>query len=148
MSEENVESARRGIAEIKEVYRTGEFSPSLARIRELCDPEFVLRPGGMFPEQEEMHGPEGLLNFISGQAEAFEQMWIEAEEFIDAGARVVIPIRFGGRARHTGLDVEFQVTHLCTYREGKLLRDEIYATKAEALRSRRPAGVGDVAGER
>jgi hypothetical protein len=33
----------------------------------------------------------------------------------------------------TGLDVEFQVTHLCTYREGKLLRDEIYATDADAL---------------
>ncbi|MGH2966698.1 MAG: nuclear transport factor 2 family protein [Solirubrobacterales bacterium] len=133
MSQENVEAARRGIAEINEVYRTGTFSPSLPRIRELCDPDFVLRPSGMFPENEEMRGPEGLLNFISGQAEAFEQMWIDADEFIDAGDRVVIPIRFGGRARHTGLDVEFQVTHLCTYREGKLLRDEIYATKAEAL---------------
>ena len=129
MSEENVEIARRGIVEINSFYRTGEFS----LLQELCDPDFVLQPSGMFPEHEEMRGPEGLLKFIRGQTEAFERMWIEAEEFLDAGDRVVIPIRFGGRARHTGLDVEFQVTHLCTYREGKLLRDEIYPTKAEAL---------------
>ncbi len=125
--------ARRGIAEINEIYKTGEFSRSLPRIRKVCDPDFVLRPSGMFPEHQEMRGPEGFLKFMRGQAEAFERMWIEAEEFLDAGDRVVIPIRFGGRARHAGLDVEFQVTHLCTYREGKLLRDEIYPTKAEAL---------------
>jgi ketosteroid isomerase-like protein len=129
MSEENVEIARRGIVEINSFYRTGEFS----LLQELCDPDFVLQPSGMFPEHKEMRGPEGLLKFIRGQTEAFERMWIEAEEFLDAGDRVVIPIRFGGRARHTGLDVEFQVTHLCTYREGELLRDEIYPTKAEAL---------------
>src|SRR5262249_37403625 len=110
-----------------------DFSEGLFRLRELCDPDFVLRPSGMFPEHEEMHGPEGLLKFIRGQTEAFERMWIEAEEFLDAGDRVVIPIRFGGRARHTGLDVEFPVPPLCPYREGKLLRDEIYPTKAEAL---------------
>ena len=100
MSEENVEIARRGIVEINSFYRTGEFS----LLQELCDPDFVLQPSGMFPEHEEMRGPEGLLKFIRGQTEAFERMWIEAEEFLDAGDRVVIPIRFGGRARHTGLD--------------------------------------------
>ena len=68
MSEENVELARRGIAEINELYKTGDFSQSLPRIRELCDPDFVLRPSGIFPENEEMRGPEGLLKFIGGQA--------------------------------------------------------------------------------
>ena len=133
MSQENLDIARRGIAEISELYETGEFSQNLPQIREVCDPDFVLRPSGLFPEHGEMHGPEGLLKFMQGQAEAFERMWIEADEFIEAGDRVVIPIRFGGRARHTGLDVEFEVTHLCSYRAGKLLRDEIYPTKTEAL---------------
>ena len=63
MSEENVEIARRGIVEINSFYRTGEFS----LLQELCDPDFVLQPSGMFPEHEEMRGPEGLLKFIRGQ---------------------------------------------------------------------------------
>ena len=129
MSHGNVEVARRGIEELNRFYKTGEFS----RLRELLDPDFVLRPSGMFPEHQEMQGPEGFLKFIRGQTEAFEQMWIEAEHFLDVGDRVVIPVRFGGRARHTGLDVEFRATHLCTYREGKLLRDYIYRSQAEAL---------------
>jgi hypothetical protein len=45
----NVEIARSGIVQLNELYRTGEFSVGLSRLRELCDPDFVLRPNGMFP---------------------------------------------------------------------------------------------------
>jgi hypothetical protein len=46
---------------------------------------------------------------------------------------VVVPVRLGGRARHTGIDIEFTRVHVWTYRSGKVLRLEMYASEAEAL---------------
>ena len=61
------------------------------------------------------------------------EFWVEPQEFIDAGERVVVPIRFGGRAQHTGLGVVFEVVHVCTARDGKMTRVDMYVSKAEAF---------------
>ena len=58
---------------------------------------------------------------------------MEASEFIDRGDYLIVPYRFGGRARHTGLEVEFSFVHLITLRDGKVTRCEVHKTKAEAL---------------
>jgi ketosteroid isomerase-like protein len=100
MSREDIELLRRSYERWNEAYKTGEFLPL---IEELCDPEIVLRPAGILPESSEMRGHEGVLRFTTNQAEAFEALSVEPEEFIDAGERVVVPVRLGGRARHTGL---------------------------------------------
>ena len=130
MSQENVELARRGYAALNDAYRTGDFS---AAIEEFCDPEIVLTPSGILPESSEMHGHEGLLRFAALQTEAFEEFWVQPQEMIDAGDRVVVPVRFGGRAQHTGLEVVFDVVHVCTARDGKWTRIDMYVSKAEAL---------------
>ena len=130
MSQENVELARRGYAALNEAYQTGEF---LSAVQEFCDPEIVLRPSGILPESSEMRGHEGLLRFAGLQTEAFEEFWVEPQEFIDAGDRVVVPVRFGGLAQHTGLEVVFDVVHVCTARDGKWTRIDMYVSKAEAL---------------
>lgn len=36
--------------------------------------------------------------------EGFKQMWMKPDDLIDAGDRVVVPRRLGGRARHTGIE--------------------------------------------
>lgn len=80
-----------------------------------------------------MRGREGMLQFLRTQAEAFDLFQVEPLEFIDAGDRVVVPVRFGGRARHTGLEIDFSVVHVLTLRAKMLLRIDIYGTRAEAL---------------
>jgi ketosteroid isomerase-like protein len=60
-------------------------------------------------------------------------MWMEPLEYIDAGDRMVVPYRFGGRARHTGIDVEFAFVHVHTRRRGKTVRVDTYETKEEAF---------------
>ena len=130
MSQENVEMARRGYAALNEAFKTGEFLPA---IQEFCDPEIVLKPSGILPESREMHGHEGMLQFLAIQAEAFEAFSVEPHEFIDAGDRVVVPVRFGGRAVHTGLDVHFDVVHVCSARNGKWKRIDMYVGRNEAL---------------
>jgi uncharacterized protein len=130
MSDENVEVARRGYAAMNEALSTGDFSP----VAELWHPEVVLKPSGLLPEQGEWRGQEGITRFAAAQAEAFEEFQVKPEEFIDAGDKVVVPIRFGGRARHTGLSVEFRVVHVLSLRDGKLARIDMFQSLAKPSR--------------
>lgn len=130
MSREKVELARRAYAALNDAYRTGDFEPV---IEEFFDPEIVFMPAGILPETGEVRGREELLGFTKRQAEAFERLSIEPVEIIDAGDRVLVPLRLGGRARFTGIPVEFSLVHVATFRGGKALRVDVYADKAEAL---------------
>jgi ketosteroid isomerase-like protein len=130
MSPENVELARRAYAALNDAFKTGDVLPA---IQEFCDPEIVLKPSGIPPESSEMYGHEGMLRFVTLQTEVFEEFSVEPQEVIDAGDRVVVPIHFGGRARYTGLEVAFEVVHVCTARDGKWTRVDIYVSKTEAL---------------
>lgn len=131
MGQETIDFVRRSYERWNEAYRTGEFEPL---IEELCDPEIVLRPAGILPDSTaEVHGRDGVLRFTTAQAEAFEELSVEPEEFIEAGDSVVVPVRLGGRARHTGLEIEFRFVQVCTVRDRTLMRLDMYATKAEAL---------------
>jgi ketosteroid isomerase-like protein len=60
-------------------------------------------------------------------------MWLKPEEFIDAGDRMVVPLQLGGKARHTGIEVEFSVVHVVTLRDEKAVRIDVYAEMSEAL---------------
>ena len=132
MSQENLELARRGYAALNEAFRTGNFQEALD---EFCDPDIVLTPSGVLPESREMRGLDGMLRFVSLQTEAFDNFFVEPHAFIDAGKRVVVPVRFGGRAQHTGLDVAFEVVHVLTARDGKWTRIDMYPSEPEALKA-------------
>ena len=138
MSQKDVELIRRAFVALNDGFQRGDLLPYL---REFCDPQIVYNPAGLFPETAvemaadtvELHGHEGLLRFATMQAEAFEEFGLEPREYIDAADRVVVPLRFGGRARHTGLDVFFEIVYVVTARDGKLTRVDAYVNKAEAL---------------
>jgi|SRR5208283_3090630 len=114
MSRKDVKRARLTFAALNDAFKAGDLRPFLT---EFCDRQIVLKPAGIFPEtaetrgqDAEMRGHDGMLRFATMQAEAFDEFHVEPLEYIDAGDRVVVPLRFGGRARHTGLDVEFDLS--------------------------------------
>jgi uncharacterized protein len=131
MSQENVEFVRRGYIRLNEMLKSGAVDHRA--VEETWAPDCVLSPSGLLPETAEMHGHEGIVRFISAQAEMFEEMQVEVFDLIDADDRVVVPIRFGGKARHTGLDVTFAVVHVLTVRDGRVARLDMYADEAQAL---------------
>jgi ketosteroid isomerase-like protein len=130
MSQENAERAKQGYVALNDAYRTGDFLPA---IKEFCNPQVVIKPAGVLPEVGEVRGHDEFAAFLRRQAEAFEQLSIEPQEFIDAGDRVVVPIRLGGRARFTGLPVEFWLVQVLTLRNSKLLSVDVYTDMTEAL---------------
>ena len=136
MSQRDIENARRGYAVLNEACRSGDVDRFRPILEELWDPDVVFAAAGVLPDSStSAHGWDGVLAFISGQMQAFEEgsMWIEPLEYIDAGDRLVVPYRFGGRARHTGIEVEFSFVHVFTRRRGKTVRVDVYETKEQAL---------------
>jgi ketosteroid isomerase-like protein len=136
MSQQDVENARRGYAALNDAYRSGDVESFRPVLEEFWDPEVVFVPAGVLPDsRSSVQGWDAVLRFTAGQMQAFESgsMWIEPLEFIDGGDRLVVPYRFGGRARHTGIEVEFSFVHVFTQRRGKAVRVDVYATKQEAL---------------
>jgi ketosteroid isomerase-like protein len=131
MSRENVDFVRRGYDALNEMLRRGKVD--LRTIDEQWTSDCVIKPSGLLPESAEMHGHAGIAQFISNQMEAFDELQVETLEFLDAGESVVVPIRFGGKARYTGLEVTFDVVHVAAIRDGKVARLEMFLDKAEAL---------------
>ena len=131
MSRENVEIVRGGYDTMNGVLGRDEIDRSL--IAEMWTTDCVLRPSGLLPESAEMRGHAGIERFVRIQMEAFDALRIEPLEFVDAGDAVVVPIRFGGRARHTGMEVTFEVVHVWTLRGGKFARLDMFVEKRDAL---------------
>jgi ketosteroid isomerase-like protein len=133
MSQENIEHARQGYAALSDGLPASGLGPLRRLVEERFDPEVTIKPAGVFPESDEVHGRDGALRFLETQMEAFEAMSFEPLELLDAGDSVVASVRIGGRARHTGIELEFERIHVWTYRSGKVLRLEIYPRTREAL---------------
>ena len=135
MSQENVDRAKRTYAAMNDAYASGDFRRVIA---EFFDPEIVVKPAGILPEgPREVRGHDELVAFNERQAEGFDELSMTPDRFIDAGDQVIVPFTLGGRASFSGLPVEFSFVHVGTYRDGKLVRLDVYATLDDALEAAR-----------
>jgi ketosteroid isomerase-like protein len=133
VSQEKVENAKRGYAIISHAVKSGDWDSVRRYVEERFDPEVVLKPSGVLPETEEMRGHDGAVRFLAAQSEAFNALRLEPHEFLEAVDRLVVTVRVSGHARHSGIKIEFDRSHVFTYRGDKVLRMEVYANRAEAL---------------
>jgi ketosteroid isomerase-like protein len=133
MSQENVAHAKQGYGLLADAVASGDIGSLEHLFEERVDRDVVLRPAGVFPESAEVRGRTDALKFLTGQREAFESWWFEPLGFIDVGDMVIVRVRVGGRARHTGIALEFERAHVLTSRNGKVARFEIYASETEAF---------------
>ncbi len=133
MSEQNAELVREGVAALNEAYRTGDVQAWRRQVEKAFDPDVVLGAGEAFTEGE-WHGHEGAVGFVANQMEVLEDMSIQVDEFTDVDEnRILVAITFGGRARHTGLQVELHPFHVFSLRDGKVLRWQIFQDRGQAL---------------
>jgi ketosteroid isomerase-like protein len=136
VSQQDIENARAGYSVMNEAYRRGDVDLMRPHLERFCDPALVFEPAGVLPESTgTRHGFDGLLDFMAEQMKAFADgsMWIDPVAVIEAEDWLVIPYRFGGRARYTGLEVEFQFVHVFTQRDGLCVRLEVYPDKTAAF---------------
>jgi len=105
-------------------------------IIEFIDPEFeVETPAALAVEPQVYRGPDGVRRWFDTFLEVMDEVNLEADEFIPAGDRVVVPGRVVARGRDSGIETGQPVTQVWTIRDGKGVRMDIYAKKQEALRA-------------
>jgi ketosteroid isomerase-like protein len=132
MSEENVRFVRN-------IYRLVERGDAGAW--ELLPRDFVIDLSRRLIDPVILRGPDEMRAFYGD----LEAPWaggasLEVEELIDAGDQVLVLIRFGGRGKMSGAEVEVLVWNLWTFREGESVRwtysgeDRAEALEAAGLR--------------
>ncbi|MGA6947996.1 MAG: nuclear transport factor 2 family protein [Solirubrobacterales bacterium] len=127
MSQENVETMRRSYEAMNSALASGE---DLLPLMEGIDPDIVVEMGVL---EGTFHGREGFVQFIEGQAAVFDNLRCDPEEIIDAGESIVVPMRLTGKARNTGLPLDYRAIHVWTLRNGKAIRLRLYESRDKAL---------------
>jgi ketosteroid isomerase-like protein len=78
-------------------------------------------------------GVDGLARAWRDWLEPWERYVIHAEEFLDAGDRVVVYVRIRGRTHRDGVDVEHAPAAVWTIRDGRVSSIAFYLEREEAL---------------
>ena len=125
MSEENVELARR----FGEWFNAGDAEAAQAHSTD--DVEIV--PLRAVMEGTAYRGPGAFAAFKVDNDESWAELRFEAEEFRDAGERVVAIGHLAARARLTGADVRTSLALLLEFRGDLVSRIETYVDIAAAL---------------
>jgi uncharacterized protein len=129
VSRENVEIVRRSY----EAFERGDMAAVLAD----AAPDLVTYRAE--PEGATWHGLEGFLEAIADWTEGFDEFSASAEEFIDAGDRVIVRLHQEARGQSSGarVDAEFWFVHCLA--DGKITRLDMFISKDQALEA---AGLG------
>ena len=86
-----------------------------------------------WPERRAYRGIEGLRAFLADWLEPWDHFEFEVEELHDVGDKVVAVVRQRGLSKATGVPVGMHLAHVGTYKDGKTVRTEMYASPAEGL---------------
>jgi ketosteroid isomerase-like protein len=124
MSEESIKAVQRAF----QAFEEGDLLFDLFA----ADVEWRVRPD--LPDADTYRGHEGIQALLARFEEVVEDLWYRPEDFIPAGHdRVVVPLRWGGRGKGSGIEFEESETWTYTLRGGKIVRVDEFATKEQAL---------------
>jgi uncharacterized protein len=119
MAESDVQVVRR----LFESFGRGELEPVL----DLIDEDFVVAvPPSMSAEPDTYQGHEGVRRYFAAFEGQLEDVRFEPLEMIDAGDRVIVPLRLTGRGATSGIEVEQPAVTVHYVRDGKVVRIEPY----------------------
>ncbi len=102
---------------------------------ELLDPAITWEPRADLPDTDVSYrGREGVRRLFASFQDVMDEIWFEPRELIEAGGRVVAPLRWGGRGKGSGVGFEErEETWVFTLSAGRIVHVKEYATKSEAL---------------
>jgi ketosteroid isomerase-like protein len=125
MAEEYVERLRRGYS----AFSAGGVEAILDQVA----PQLEISDRQSAPDRETFVGGEGIVELVRLNMEAFDQLELEAKEFMDAGEVVLVSVRMQVRGRTSGVPLDTETCHAWQFNEGKAQRMQIYASKQRAI---------------
>jgi ketosteroid isomerase-like protein len=89
---------------------------------------------GALDDRGPIHGKAAMQAHLQDWINTFDELNMEPVELIDAGGDTIVAVlRFGGRAKLSGLKTDLTYAALYTIRDGKIARGREYWTKDQAL---------------
>jgi len=86
------------------------------------------------PDAKTYRGRDGVRELVSGFEDVLDEQWYTPQDFIEAGDEIVVPLRWGGRGKGSGVPFEErEETWVFSVRNGKVSRVREYGTKHDAL---------------
>ena len=115
MATDNVEIVRRGYSAFREAGVEG--------ILEFLHPEIEWHMSAAFTHDPQVYrGYDGVREVFRFFNERIADLGADPHEFIDAGDRVIVPLRMHGRLRETGEPVAYELVQVWTGRDGKAIK--------------------------
>ena len=100
---------------------------------EFLSPDLEWTTRWYLPDSQTYYGHEGHRALQERFREVIDDLWFEADEFISVGDQVLVPVRWGGRGRGSGVTVEeCAEAWVFTVRGGLITRVTEYDTKEAA----------------
>src|SRR6187551_3252012 len=131
MSQENVEIVRDAAA----AFNRGDLDAWLEYWTDDIDYRAV---EGALDDRGPMHGKDAVRAYFQDWLDTFDDLKAEPLELIDAAdEQVVTVLRFGGRAKLSGVEADLTFAVVYTLRDGKVARGREYWTKEQALEAAR-----------
>jgi ketosteroid isomerase-like protein len=125
VSQDNVEMTKSFI----DAYNRRDFDVAL----ENCDPEVEW----VLPEHQASDSGQGhddIRRFFDGLEETFDELRLVAQEFVDAGDRVAVRLRYHARGKGSGIELDDELYHqVTTFEGGRIVRIEYLTTWPAAL---------------
>jgi ketosteroid isomerase-like protein len=128
MSQENVEMVREAVG----AYNRGDLD---ALLDEYFTDDIDYRAVEGAPDDHgPIHGKAEMRAYMQDWFDTFDDLKVEPLEVIDAGPdQAVAVVRFGGRAKLSGIEADLTFAVVYTVRDGKVARGREYWTRDEAL---------------
>jgi ketosteroid isomerase-like protein len=127
MSQENVEIVRDAAA----AFNRGDLDAWFEYLADDIDYRAV---EGALDDRGPMHGKDAVRTHFQDWLDTFDDLRAEPLELIDAAdEQVVTVLRFGGRAKLSGVETDLTFAVAYTIRDGKIARGREYWTKEQAL---------------
>jgi ketosteroid isomerase-like protein len=125
MSQENVDKVRDYIA----AYNRRDFDAAVAWF----DPEVAwVLPAHQ--SSDSCVGPAEIIRFWDGLDETFEELRLDPQEHVDAGDQVATRLRYYGRGKESGVEIETEMYHqVATFRDGWIVRFDYVTSWPAAL---------------
>jgi ketosteroid isomerase-like protein len=130
MSQENVDKARDFI----EAYNRRDYEAATAHFDP--DVEWVLPA---HQKSDSGQGPRHIVRFWRGLDETFDELRLDPQEFVDCGDCVATRLRYYGRGKGSGIEIETELYHqVITFRDGIMVRMEYFTDWGQALEAAGP----------
>jgi ketosteroid isomerase-like protein len=121
MSQANVEVVRR----LFECYARGDYTEAAACLAA----DVVYEVGQELPSR----GREAVRAMWERWDSTWDEMETVPEEFVDAGDRVLVTVRYSARGRGSGIEYEERLFDVYTFSDGLCVRKQEFRERSEAL---------------